>query len=292
MTDPYEILGVARDASADEIKKVYRRLAKALHPDANPGDAAVEERFKRVSAAYAILSDPEMRARYDQGELDAEGRQQGFSSRAAGGGFGGFAGGFRVEDILGDLFGGHFDDHLRQARGVARGPDVTGAIEIDFVEAARGGKRRVTLPDGRALDIAIPPGIEDGQTIRLKGQGGTAGDGAAPGDALIRISVASHPSFRREGRHVSIDLPVSVPEAVLGARVQVPTIDGPVAMTVPANSNTGDTLRLRGKGLPDPGGAARGDQLVRLKVMLPTRPDSSFTALVRDWASRHAYDVR
>ena len=289
MIDPYEVLGVPRDAGPDEIKKAYRALAKELHPDANPGDAAVEERFKRVSAAYALLSDPQARARYDSGDMNPG---AGFDFRGTAGGFSGFSG-FRAEEIFGDLFGGHFRDHLSRARpGPARGRDVEAAVTIDFIDAARGGRRRVSLPGGRTLEVAVPAGIEDGQTIRLKGQGAPGRDGGARGDALVRVSVAPHPTLRREGRDVVLELPVSVPEAMLGARVEVETVDGPVAVTVSANSGSGDTLRLRGKGLPGRGGAARGDQLVRLKAVLPKRPDPALLDLVRRWARDHPYDAR
>ncbi len=283
MTDPYAVLGVGRDASQDDIKKAYRALAKALHPDANPGNAAVEERFKRVSAAYAVLSDPEARARYDRGEIDGSGQERGFDFRAAGGGF---AGNLDIDDLFGNLFGGHFD---RARRDNAGGRDVEGAITIDFIEAARGGTRRVAMPGGRMLDVSIPAGIENGQTIRLKGQG--SGAGARVGDALIRVAIDPHPTFARDGHDVVVELPVSVPEAMLGARVEVPTVDGPVTVTVPAGSNAGDVLRLRGRGL-DKRGGPRGDQLVRLKVMLPKTAGPALTDLVRRWARDHAYDVR
>jgi DnaJ-class molecular chaperone len=302
MRDPYEVLGVPRDAGQDQIKKAYRKLAKELHPDTHPGDAKVEERFKQVSAAYAILSDPEMRARYDRGEVDASGQERPqyhfrqAHGAGAGAGAGGFAGGFNVEDILNDLFGGRFGGAggfagaRPQAR--ARGRDVNYTVRIGFAEAARGAKRRVTLGGGRSLDVAIPEGIEDGQSIRLKGQGEPAPGGGAAGDALIRVQVEPHPAFTREGANVRMELPVTLAEAVLGAKVEVPTLDGPVTMSVPAGSNTGDTLRLRGKGVRRRSGGGRGDQHVRLKVMLPRKPDEELAALVRDWAERHPYKVR
>ena len=294
MRDPYEVLGVARDASQDQIKKAYRKLAKQLHPDTHPGDTKVEDRFKQVSAAYAILSDPEMRQRYDRGEVDASGQERPQwrfrQPHGADAGAGGFAGGFNVEDILGDLFGGRFGAGRGAMR--ARGRDVSYTVRIGFEESARGGKRRVTLGGGRSLDVAIPEGIEDGQSIRLKGQGEPGIGGGPAGDALIRVQVEPHPVFTRDGSNLRMELPVTLVEAVVGAKVEVPTLDGPVTMTVPAGSNTGDTLRLRGKGIRRRGASGRGDQYVRLKVVLPRKPDDELGTFVRDWAQRHPYKVR
>lgn len=296
MSDPYDVLGVARNASQDDIKKTYRKLAKQLHPDQHPGEAEVEERFKRVSAAYAILSDPEMRARYDRGEVDASGRERaGFQFEQASGGPGGFAGGFNVEDILGDLFGGRFGGGGGGGRtgGMrARGQDVSYLIKIGFLEAATGGSRRVTLEGGRTLDITVPAGIGDGQTIRLKGQGHAGLGGGGAGDALIKIQVEPHPVFTRDGNAVRMDLPVTLAEAVLGAKIEVPTVDGPVTLSVPPGSSSGDTLRLKGKGLKPGKSGARGDQFVRLKIVLPAKPDAKLTELVREWSAEHPYTVR
>ncbi len=297
MNDPYEVLGVKRDASQDEIKKAYRKLAKQLHPDTHPGDAKVEERFKRVSAAYAVLSDPEMRARYDRGEVDASGQERaGFNfQQGSDGGAGGFAGGFNVEDILGDLFGGRFGGGPGQGRqgGMrGRGQDVTYAIKIDFLEAAKGGSRRVTLEGGRTLDINIPAGIDDGQTIRLKGQGHPGFGGGPAGDALIKVDVAPHPTFTRDGETIRMELPVTLAEAVLGAKIEVPTIDGNVTMKVPPGSSSGDTLRLKGKGIQRAKSGVRGDQFVRLKLVLPPKPDPALTELVREWSATNPYSVR
>jgi len=296
MSDPYDVLGVKRDASQDDIKKAYRKLAKQLHPDTHPGDAKIEERFKQVSAAYTILSDPEMRARFDRGEVDASGQERGgFHFDQSSGGPGGFAGGFNVEDILGDLFGGRFGGGAPGGRtgGMrARGQDVSYAIKIDFLEAAKGGSRRVTLEGGRTLDINIPAGIGDGQTIRLKGQGHAGLGGGPAGDALIKVDVEPHPVFTRDGDAVRMELPVTLAEAVLGAKVEVPTVDGPVTMTVPPGSSSGDTLRLKGKGLKRAKSSSRGDQFVRVKLVLPAKPDPQLTELVREWSAEHPYTVR
>lgn len=295
MNDPYEVLGVKRTASQDEIKKAYRKLAKQLHPDTHPGDTKVEERFKRVSAAYVVLSDPEMRARYDRGEVDASGQERaGFRFDQAPGG-GGFAGGFNVEDILGDLFGGRFGGGPDGGRGGgmrAKGQDVSYAIKVDFLDAAKGGSRRVTLDGGRTLDINIPAGIANGPTIRLKGQGHAGFGGGPSGDALINVDVEPHPIFTRDGETVRMELPITLAEAVLGAKIEVPTIDGNVTMKVPPGSSSGDTLRLKGKGIKRGKSGARGDQLVRLKLMLPPKPDPALTDLVRSWSAEHPYTVR
>jgi DnaJ-class molecular chaperone len=302
MKDPYQTLGVTRGASADEIKKAYRKLAKKLHPDLNPGNSKIETQFKEVSAAYDLLSDTEKRARFDRGEIDASGAERpgrGFYRSYAESGqgakyrSGGAGDSFFTEDIFSDLFGGGFGERGKARTGPRmniRGADVSYATTADFIEAALGAKKRLTLTDGKTLDITIPPGTEDGQTLRLKGQG-LPGMGGPPGDAFIEVKVEPHAFFTREGSDVHLELPVSLPEAVLGGSVTVPTLDGKVSLKIPAGSNTGSTLRLRGKGIPRKGGE-RGDQYVKLKVVLPDRPDPELTELVERWAKKHAYDVR
>lgn len=300
MTDLYKTIGVDRGASQDEVKKAYRKLAKDLHPDTHPGDQKVEDRFKQVSAAYTILSDPEMRARYDRGEIDESGQERGgFQGYRSGGGpggpSGGFAGGFNVEDIMGDLFGQRFGGGRGGGRGPrmrASGQNVNYEISVDFIEAAQGGKRRVTLSGGQTLDIRIPAGVADGQTIRLKGQGLNGIGGGPAGDALIKVEVLPHDVFSRDGATIRMELPITLPEAVLGGKVDVETVDGPVTMTVPASSNTGDTLRLKGKGLKKSGAKARGDQLIRLKIVLPDNAKTSLGDLIESWAADHPYSVR
>jgi len=296
MTDPYKVLGVAKSASADEIKAAYRKLAKQLHPDLNPGDADVERRFKEVSQAYGIVGDPEKRKRFDRGEIDAMGQE----TAAAGPGPGAYrtyAGGREgskythyefgpevdIQDIFSDLFG---------QRGPRRGADVSYSIKVDFVEAALGAKKRVRLADGKTLDLSVNPGTEDGQTLRLKGQGQPGRNQGPAGDALVRVEVAAHRFFARRGRDIHLDLPVTLKEAVLGASVQVPTIHGKVSLKVPAGANSGQTLRLRGKGLPAAAGKPAGDQLVRLTVMLPDKPDPALKEFVAGWAGADSYDPR
>jgi len=292
MRDPYDTLGVRRDASADDIKKAYRKLAKSLHPDLNPGKPEVERRFKEVSAAYDLLSDQEKRGKYDRGEVDAQGnpradhayRDAWARGRGAGAGVGPDMGaGFDPSDIFEEVFGG--GKGRRRGGFRARGADVTYALTIDFLEAARGGTRRIKLADGRTLDVNIPPGTEDGQTLRLKGQGTPGLGGGTPGDAYIEISVTPHHLFRREGNDVHVEAPVAIQEALLGASIEVPTIDGRVKVKLPKGANTGTKLRLKGRGMPGPKGA-RGDQYVTLKVMLPDPPDPALTAFVEEWAEK------
>jgi DnaJ-class molecular chaperone len=293
--DPYETLGVERSASPDDIQKAYRRLAKKLHPDLNPGNKEAEERFKEVSAAYGLLSDADKRARYDRGEIDASGAEQprqrfykDFASEAAAGNpyenYSGFADFADSDDVLSELL-------RRSARVRARGADVRYHLPIEFLEAVTGATKRLTLPDGETLDVTIPAGIQNGQVLRLRGKGRPGiGDGE-PGDALVEIAIKPHPLFAREGNDVYLDLPVTLSEAVLGARITVPTPTGAVTMTVPKGSNTGTVLRLRGKGILRRDGN-HGDELVRLKVMLPERSDPELEAFATKWEGGKAYDPR
>ncbi len=299
--DLYSILGVSRTASQEDIRKAYRKLAKENHPDLNPGDAAAEERFKKVAAAFDILGDEDKRGRYDRGEIDASGQERApeggyrhyaegrsgrtYQSRA---GYADFA---DMGDIFSDLFGGGF----RAAQGEPlkmRGQDVRYHLSIDFLEAVNGAKKRVTMPDGKTLDITVPAGLRDGQILRLKGKGLPGLGGGPAGDALIEVSVKPHPTFRRDGFDIRADLPISLAEAVLGGKVTVPTISGPVTMTIPKGSNTGKTLRLKGKGVARPKGQGRGDHYVTLKVVLPEPPDPELEAFVEKWTKTHAYSVR
>ena len=299
MPTPYEILGVAPSASADDIKKAYRKLAKKLHPDLNPGNKKVEQQFKEVSAAYDLLSDPAKRSRYDRGEIDASGAERPdrpFYRRYAEGRAGAKYQDFGADEdsFVDDLFTNLFRQQQRRSERSMhlRGADVTYIAEVDFVEAAIGSKKRLMLTDGKTLDVTIPPGTEDGQTLRLKGQGLPGTGGGAPGDAYIEVKVLPHPVFSRKGNDVHIELPVTLPEAVLGATVTTPTVDGPVSLKVPPESNTESTLRLKGKGIIDRATGKRGDQYVRLKVVLPDRADPELKQFLETWSAQHPYSVR
>jgi DnaJ-class molecular chaperone len=290
--DPYRELGVARGATADEIRKAFRKLAKQHHPDANQGNAASEERFKRISAAFDLLGDPEKRRKFDAGEIDADGREtmRGFTGSPFGQGAGGRTSEFEnidLGDILGEMFGGGGG---RRGGGFAsRGGDVRAALEIDLEESILGGKRRIAFSDGRTLDVTIPAGAADGQVLRLKGQGSPGR--AGPGDALIELTVRPHPRFRREGDALVMDVAVSVPDAVLGGKVQAPTPDGPVTLNVPKGSNSGATLRLRKRGLAD-GHGRRGDLLARIVVTLPDKPDEALEKFAEEWRRDRPYAPR
>lgn len=297
--DPYQVLGVTKDASQDDIRKAYRKLAKELHPDLNPGNRQAEARFKDVSAAYHILSDPEKRARYDRGEIDASGAErppQGFYREHADAGgrhtyysTAGFEDFEDVSDVFADLFG-------RRGAGSRtvrmRGGDVAYRMEVDFLEAVNGAKKRVTMPDGNSLDVTIPPGIADGQVLRLKGKGAPGIGGGPPGDALVEVSVRPHPLFERHGNDILVELPIGIDEAVLGAKVEVPAISGRVRVSVPKGASSGQMLRLKGKGVKAAPGRPAGDQLVRLKIVLPRTIDPELADFMARWRQAHAYDPR
>jgi DnaJ-class molecular chaperone len=296
---PYELLGVKPDASADEIRKAYRKLAKQFHPDINPGKPEAEARFKEISAAYDLLSDSGKRARYDRGEIDETGAERPprgyYRSQAEG------AQGWRYQpegemDLsdLEDLFAA-YGSAGRGRRGEAgagfraRGADRHFTLTVDFVTAATGGKQRLSLAPEEWLDVTIPAGVEDGQVLRLRGKGGPGFGGGTSGDALIEVHVAAHPLFRRDGDNVTLELPVSLAEAVLGARVSVPTVTGPVTMTIPKGSDTGRQLRLRGKGIQK---KSPGDEIVTLKVFIGPSSDPELAAFLEKWAPQHPFDPR
>lgn len=297
--DPYATLGVARTASQDEIRKAYRKLAKKWHPDLNPGDKSAADRFKEISAAYEILGDEDKRKRFDSGEIDASGaerpRGRTYKDFAETGGSNPYASSAGYQDFedLSDLFSDLFGRRGRGEEGRVRlrGEDVRYHLEVDFLDAVRGTKTRVTMPDGRTLDITIPEGVRDGQTLRLKGQGGAGFGGGPPGDALVEIGVRPHPAFERKGDDILTELPISLDEAVLGGRVEAPTVGGRVALTVPPGASSGQTLRLRGKGVKTAAGG-HGDQLVRLKIVMPEKVDEELAGFMREWAARHHYDPR
>ncbi len=290
--DPYRILGVDRGATDAAIRAAYRKLAKTHHPDLNPGKPEVEEQFKRISAAYGLLSDPDKRARYDRGEIDASGNevppQRAYYRDFGDRGKYRSGPGFEADDLdLDSVFARAFGDRFRGAGGVnLRGGDVHYSLTVDFVDAATGVTRRLTLPDGRALDVTVPAGLQDGQVLRLRGQGQPGFGDGPPGDALIEVSVAPDPVFRRDGNDILLTLPVTLTEAVLGARIDVPTIGGPVTVTVPAGSGTGTRLRLKGRGI------AGGSQLIDLEVVVPPADEPELAAFLKGWQPRHAADPR
>jgi DnaJ-class molecular chaperone len=326
MTDPYHVLKVPRSADQAAIKQAYRKLAKILHPDRNPGNAGAEQRFKEVTQAYQLLSDPAKRRRFDRGEIDAEGRPRGgFGFGGSGSGFGrGFGTGFRsqqgraaqggpeslFEKMFGSAFGrgfasdtagaqagagASFEELLRgQSRRAGgaprqklRGADRRYRLEIDFVDAARGGRQRLQLDDGRTIEIDVAAGTEDGRTLRLKGQGAASPAGGPAGDALVQIEVRPHPQLSRQGQDIHVDVAIGLAEAVLGTRVMVPTLAGAVRLAVPPGTSSGRTLRLKGRGIARSGGG-RGDQYVRVLVTLPEQTDAELEA----WARRQPRPFR
>ncbi len=321
MRDPYEVLGVKKSASSEDIKRAFRRLAKKLHPDANKKDTKTAAKFAELNSAYELLGDEKKRKAFDRGEIDAEGKPRfhGFETAGAGrrpGGFGreghfetftwgpegfrrstGRGGGFgRFEDILSDMFGSTAAGPGRSRSAEAedfdaihRGQDIAAALTITLEEAAKGVTKRMRLPTGKDVDVKIPAGLTDGQQIRLKGQG-LPGHGGPAGDALISVAIAPHPLFKTEGANLRLELPITLYEAVLGTKVRVPTLEGAVELAIPPGANAGRTFRLKGKGLPMRGG--RGDLFVTPRIVLPDRTDAELEAMMRRWRESKPYDPR
>jgi DnaJ-class molecular chaperone len=314
MRDPYEVLGVPRSASAAAIKSAYRKLAKKHHPDSNQDDPKASAKFAEINTANEILGDEDKRKQFDRGEIDAEGkpRFQGFPGGSAGraspgGGFesytfrsgGGGGGGFGsagFEDILNSMFGGAAQRGARggspfesEAGGIGLDLDLNVSMTVTLEEAVSGGERRVRLPSGKELNVKIPAGVTAGQQIRLKGQGESA-PGHRPGDVLITIQIAPHAYFKVDGSDIRLDLPITLYEAVLGAKVRVPTLGSAVELSIPKNTSSGRTFRLKGKGLPKTGGA--GDLFVTTRIMLPDANDADLEALMTKWRDRHPYNPR
>jgi DnaJ-class molecular chaperone len=291
LIDPYEILGVAKSSTDDEIRKAYRRLARKHHPDVNPGSKDAEAKFKEIAGAYDLLSDPEKRRRFDAGEIDASGTERpqqryyrdfaaGESGRryGAGSGYADFA---DTDELLAELLG-------RGRR--TRGADLQVQLGLDMLDSISGVTRQLALPDGSTISLTIPAGVEDGEVLRLKGKGAAAPSEGPPGDLLVQIAIRPHRFFRREGDDVLLELPVTLKEAVLGAKVRVPVPSGAVMLSVPKASNTGAVLRLKGKGVARLG--APGDLLVTLKVVLPKEPDPALESLLEGWTPQNSENVR
>lgn len=322
MRDPYEILGVTKKATEAEIKKAFRTLAKKHHPDTHANDPKAVKKFQEVSGAYEILGDKEKRAQFDRGEIDAAGQPKGFNQGfhpGAGAGPGGFEQGFegfrprggaggagpqgfefhwsggdgseglKADDIFADLLGGLGRGGKRRNQP-RKGPDVQLETTVSLHEAALGGTRRVVLAEGRQLEARIPPGVKDGQQIRLRGQGAPGESGGPPGDAFITIHIAPHPFLERDGLDLRMELPVTLKEAITGGKIQAPTLTGSVTLTIPPHSNSGRTLRLKGKGMPGTGAESPGDLYVRLVVTLPEPSDPKLDAFVKNWDNE--YDPR
>ena len=286
--DPYAVLGVKPEATQDEIRKAYRQLAKKLHPDLNPGDRQAEEKFKQVSSAYDLVGDAEKRGRFDKGEIDAAGNERpreryyrdfhGADAQTHAYSDGsGYADFMESEDILKDLFGRRGEGRFRM-----RGQDALYRLPVEFLEAVTGATKRITLPDGGTLDVVIPAGTKDKQVLRLRGKGGPGFGGGPSGDALVEIEVQPHKFFTRSGDDIHLELPISLPEAVLGARLDVPTPTGAVRMTVPKGANTGTVLRLKGKGAQR-SDKSHGDEYVTLKIVLPEPPDPELEEFAQRW---------
>ena len=305
--DPYKALGLTKSASDAEIKKAYRKIARTCHPDLKPDDPQAEAKFKAAGAAYDLLKDPETRARFDKGEIDASGAErperQFYRDYAEAPG-NPYRSGTRHEDFgdASDIFA----EFMRQRAGEgaqrghpfgqqdfhARGADRRYMLEVPFLDAVKGGSTQIQLPDGAALEVKIPEGVNDGQTIRLRGKG-MPGIGNGPqGDALVTLTVRPHPLFRRDGDDIVITLPITLDEAVLGGKVATPTITGNVNLSIPKGASSGQVLRLRGRGVKAPGSKAHGDQRVELSIVAPPKVDEELASFMEDWRKTHSYDPR
>jgi DnaJ-class molecular chaperone len=295
--DPYSVLGVSKAATQEEITRAFRKLAKELHPDVNPNNKVATERFKKASAANELLSDPDKRRKYDRGEIDASGEPRrayhppgnpfGGGARRPAGAYGQTA----DEGAFGDIFDGLFGSRGRPTGGM-RGQDLRYTLEVDLLEAVTGTKKRVTLPDGGVLDLNVPEGVDDGQVLRLKGKGAGAMRGIEPGDALVEIRVRPHPDFKRVGDDLAMELPISLDEAVLGAKIEVPTATGRVQLTVPKGTSSGRVFRLKGKGVVNRATGNIGDQLVTIRIQLPEKIDDGLAYFLSEWRQKNGYDPR
>ncbi len=306
MTDPYAVLGLTKTATAAEIKAAHRKLVKISHPDLNPDDSGAEAKFKAISSAYDLLKDPATRARFDAGEIDASGQEKpqrryyrDFADQPGNtyqrGPQGGFGGSGDPGDIFAEMLrqrGGRGFSPFGEESQAMQGHDLNFALEVGFLDSVLGAKKKINLPDVGQVEVTIPKGATDGLTLRLRGKGMAGAPGAGPpGDALITLTVLTHPVFRREGDDIHVTLPITLDEAVLGAKVSAPTIDGPVTLTVPAGTSSGRVLRLRGRGVAR-AKATAGDQLVELRIMAPAVIDEDLRAFMEGWRKTHGYDPR
>ncbi|MBN2907394.1 MAG: DnaJ domain-containing protein [Rhodobacteraceae bacterium] len=305
LNDPYEALGLTKAATADEIKKAYRKLVRTSHPDLHPDDPGAEARFKAISAAYELLKDPETRRRFDAGEIDGLGaerpqRQYYRDFADASDNVYRQGRGFETDADPADIFAEFLRQQARAGGGddfggrgfSAPGPDARYSLEVPFLDAVRGAETRITLPSGQSLAVKIPQGTDDGQTLRLRGKGGAGYGGGPAGDALITVSVRPHPVFQREGDDILLTLPITIDEAILGGKVTAPTIDGPVGLTIPAGASSGRVLRLRGRGVARAGRKTRGDQRVELRIVAPPEIDEGLRDFIAEWRKSHPFDPR
>lgn len=290
--DPYKILGLAKGASDEDVRAAFRRLAKSCHPDLHPGDKAASDRFKALSAAYDLLGDADRRRQFDAGLIDARGEpvRQPYAHAA-----GAAAGGGAFRDVFNDFFGeAGWAGGRQQARPgfQARGQDVRYTLDVDFLEAVSGTKKRVTMPEGGVLDLSVPEGVGDGQVLRLKGKGKPGFGGAEAGDALVEIHVKAHSDYQRIGDDIQMSLPVSLDEAVLGGKIEVATPSGRVQLTVPKGTSSGRVFRLKGKGVRNQGSGKHGDLLVTIHITMPETIDEGLAYFMSEWRKKHPYSVR
>lgn len=305
--DPYAALDLTKTATDAEIKKAYRKIARTCHPDLKPDDPKAEARFKAASAAYDLLKDADTRARFDRGEIDASGAERPerqfyreyaeapgnpYRSRRKQEDFG------DASDIFAEFLhqrageGAQYSRNYSQQDFTARGADRRYMLDVPFLDAANGGTTQIQLPDGVALEVEIPEGVNDGQTIRLRGKGMPGIGGGPPGDALVSLTVRPHPTFRRDGDDIVITLPITLDEAILGGKVATPTIGGKVSLSIPKGASSGQMLRLRGRGVKSPGGKGHGDQRVELSIVSPPEIDRDLAEFMEGWRKDNAYDPR